>query len=115
MKTPVPFDESKGSILKNIGMDNVRSGANDEFVAAAYQALTKAARELQHVTTDDLMERMPDGLSTRNLKVLGPIMRSAVKQEIIIKDETLPWVPCKRPSRHHAPMQVWKSLIYRRG
>lgn len=111
--TPVTFDPAQGAMGKHIGMYEVHRAANVEFVMAAFIAITKAAREREIITTDDVMERMPDGLSTPNLKVLGPIMKAASKDGVIVKAERQPWVMCARASRHRAPMQPWRSLIYR--
>jgi len=39
-------------------------------------------------------------------------MLAAAKAGICRKDDATPWIPTRRRSRHAAPLQVWRSLIY---
>src|SRR4051794_38593970 len=103
------FNPNLGADLKAAGMATVEDHADEDFKAIAPKVLFLTAKELPFLTTDDVMARMPEGVTTHNYKALGPIMRAGAKA-LWIEKADMPWVPCLRPSRHHAPMQPWRSL-----
>jgi hypothetical protein len=102
----------KGEMGKLVGMARAAQHANPAWMAAAYRAAVEAARELVVLTTDDVWSRMDPAVKTHEHRAMGPIMKNAAKDGVIVKAIELP-KNCARPSRHKAPLTVWKSLIYR--
>lgn len=100
-----------GMAGKKAGMSAADEAANAEWKAHADLAVLKAAQALQLLTRDDVEALMPEGVSTHEPRAWGPVMLRASRDGLIEKALDVPWRNCTRPSRHHAPMQVWRSLI----
>jgi hypothetical protein len=100
-----------GEMLKAEGMARVDEHANEAWKAAAQRAVLEAARALPQLTADDVMARIDPSTKTRDRRALGPVMTRAAKAGWIEQADVLP-VKCGRPSRHAAPITVWKSLLF---
>jgi hypothetical protein len=96
---------------KQSSMAQVDDAANPIWKEAAYDAVVSVASEQPTLNADHVLARIPDNIRTHELRALGPIMRRAARDNIIIKS-LRPWVFSARRSRHAAPLQVWDSLIY---
>jgi hypothetical protein len=90
-------------------MARVEEHADVDWKVAARRAVLDAARVLPRLTSDDVMDRI-SGVSTHELRALGPIMLAAAKNGWIAKADCAA-VLCRRSSRHAAPLTVWRSLI----
>jgi hypothetical protein len=104
----MPDDGSSG---KKAGMSAADEAANEAWKAAADLALLQTAQACETLTRDDVEKRMPEGVTTHENRAWGPVMLRGARDGLIEKANDLPWRNCTRPSRHHAPMQVWRSLI----
>lgn len=108
------FDSKASREAKRSSMRQVDDNANAAWKAAAYDAVERAAKERPYLTTDDVVLRISDNVNTHEWRALGPIMRKAAKLKWIEKATGVDALFCQRRSRHSAPLQVWKSLIYER-
>ena len=108
---PDLFDVTAAEAGKADGMARGEANANDEWKAAAYVALVQAARDLPDFTTDDVIERMPAGVTTHDLRAMGSVPVKAAKEGLIAK--TGEFRKSKRATLHSSPIQVWRSLIHK--
>lgn len=98
-----------GMCAKREAMERVDDHADDEWKDEALAAARRAAKALELLTTDDVWSRIPSGVVTHENRAMGPVMTRALKLRWVEKTET--WRPTQRPSRHSAPVQVYRSLI----
>ena len=101
-----------GLAAKRDAMDRVEEHADEDWKQAAARAVWNAALVLPTLTTNDVHIRIDPNVVTHELRALGPVIRNAVRDGWIEKAQILPII-CNRPSRHAAPLTVWKSLIYK--
>ena len=116
MKDLFGFDPVAAKNAKLEAMTRVNDNANTSWKNLMLSLVTKTARQMPSFTTDDVFERfwsLPEETrpETHDRRALGPVMLKAAKLGICRKSDG-PWVPTARASRHAAPLQVWKSLIY---
>ena len=100
---------------KHEGMARVERATNPAWRRAADAAVIEAARWLPRFTTDDVLMMMPDNVTTRDMRALGPVMTAAMRDGVIEKALILPVNCATRANNHSRPLQVWKSLLYRGG
>jgi hypothetical protein len=99
---------------KREGMERVRRHCDPVWRRHADAAVIEAARLYPKLTTDDIVVMIPDHVRTHENRALGPVMQEAAKNGVIAKD-MMPNVNCAtRKNNHSRPLQVWRSLIYRR-
>jgi hypothetical protein len=111
-KKPDLFDWAAARDGKKDGMARVEEHADKDWKEAAENAVVEAALASPLLTSDDVMIRIDPGVETHELRALGSVMLRAAKNGWIEK-APLPPVNCARPSRHCAPLTVWKSLLFR--
>jgi hypothetical protein len=90
--------------------------ADADWKDEIFAAVEEAARRLAFFTTDQVFhcfEEKGCRAATHDKRALGPVMLRAAKAGICRKADDHPWIKTARASRHAAPLQVWKSLIYR--
>jgi hypothetical protein len=107
------FDMFAGRAGKADGMERAAENAHEDWMAAAEAGVFKAALELPAVTSDDVFDRIPDGIETDEHRAMGPIMLTAARSGWLIKTGQM--VPCRRPVRHLGDVRVWRSLLYDGG
>lgn len=108
---PDLFDVAAAEAGKADGMARGEANANDEWKEEAYRALVQAARELPDLTTDDVIERMREGVHTHDKRAMGSVTVKAAKAGIIIKTDKDR--NSKRVTLHSSPIRVWTSLIHK--
>ena len=93
------------------GIRKSYENANSEWKDAAIKRVLWLAKHKQYFTSDDIITYlMNKGIKTKNNSALGGVM---------LRAKTNGWVKAggftfsNRPSRHHAPVRVWKSLLRR--
>jgi len=106
-------DDDDGKRGKDDGMGRADENANEAWKRAADEAVLKTAREKPVLTTDDVLERMPAGVKTHEMRALGPVMLRAAKNGWIEKSLHANRSTA-RPTNHLRPLQVWDSLLFRR-
>ena len=110
--------EMRAILSKTNAMDQVKSAANAAWKVLILDIIWAVACEIEFLTTDEVCIRyrsLPDEArhNTHNWKALGAQMKTAARLGYIIK------TPHFRPStdgarRHHAPLQIWRSLVFNR-
>jgi hypothetical protein len=111
-KTP----EDIAKLSKTLAMDQVEANAKAAWKELILDVIWDVGCDTEFLTTDEVCIRyrsLPeeDRPNTHNWKALGPQMKKAAKLGYIVK------TPHFRPStdgarRHHAPLQIWRSLIF---
>lgn len=96
---------------KEEAMRRVDEHADDDWKAAAAMAALEAAQSLPELTSDDVIERIPDSFRTHELRALGPVMMRAAKWGWIVKADRA-GRNSRRSSLHASPRTVWRSLLY---
>ena len=105
------FDWEESRRRKEEGMGRAEDNADEAWKAAALTAAYTAAKEMPYLITDDVVKRIPDTVRTHEMRAMGRVMLNAAKAGWIIKADT-PGLPSSRPSLHHSPRTVWRSLIH---
>lgn len=94
-------------------MAAVDAGADETWKVRMEEALTEICKTRRVFTADEVFalaaERWPE-IRTRDARAFGPIMMRAAKDGMIEKADVM-GMPCNRPSRHGAPLTVWRSLV----
>ena len=79
-----------------------------------YEAITNVARRMNYFTTDYVIAwhlEFGHGEDTREWRALGPMMLRAARDGICVKAGPEFRMSVRR-SRHKAPLQLWRSLLY---
>ena len=111
-KTPADF----ARLSKAMAMDQVEEAANEAWKELMYDIIWALGCEMEFLTTDDVCiryrelpeEGRPD---THEWKALGPVMRNAAKLGYIERTDYFR-KSTDGARRHHAPLQIWRSLIF---
>lgn len=91
-------------------LDRVEAGADATWKQAVERALACCIASGEPFTTDDIwkdLTRIAPGVSTRDARALGPIMRTAQREGRI--EKTGRYVTCRRSSRNMAPVAEWRA------
>lgn len=106
-------DKAEGDARKQDGMARAAKGASHVWLMAVESAIHYVATQQRELTTDDVWERLAQGtpVATREHRAMGPAMKAARAKGWI--EVTNSYVKTERPSRNRAPIQVWRSRIYR--
>jgi hypothetical protein len=95
---------------KQFGIELVYKHADTEWKKRAAQQLLEVARTKNKFTSDDiLMPLERQGIITKDNRAIAAILQSAARMNLIQATEQ--FVRCRRPSRHGAPIMMWKSLM----
>lgn len=105
------FELFKARAAKEEAMRRVDDHADPDWRPFMMGIITETARTKRRFSTDDVLKlaRERHGPETHELRALGPLMASAARCQLIRKDG---FEICQRPSRHCAPIQMWRSLIF---
>lgn len=93
------------------GMRTSIENAIPDFTDSLHSAVVRTANKNRFFTTDDVWDELASAPYTGgDRSVLGPIMNAAKKLGII---ERLPgeYRTSKTPTRHGAPLRVWRSMV----
>jgi hypothetical protein len=106
-------DKDGGEARKQDGMARASAGASLVWLRAVEDAIHYVATQQRELTTDDVWERLSQGapVTTREHRAMGPAMKAARAKGWI--EITNSYIKTERKSRNRAPIQVWRSRIYR--
>jgi hypothetical protein len=108
-----------GAVLRDMGMRKVESNADPKLKSKAKWAIHWVATTYPpdvHWTTDAVLDRLDsEGVTLRDNRLLGPLMKAAEKAGLI---EPVVCLTCRRPetalserpSRHKAPQHLWRAV-----
>jgi len=107
--------DNKLPVSAQIGMAQADANADDRWKAIIDGCILAAARRLQELTVDDVLEeyeKLPKQVrpTTHALDALGPAMVRA-KQKGILRS-TGRTERSKRPEKHGIRHSIWTSLYY---
>lgn len=107
---PVELNRAAANAAKEISMQEVEDNANALWKAEAAAAVVKAASSLRYLTSDDVIVLIPDNVRTHELRAMGPVMKNAAREGIIVKSAQ-PGRNSARRSLHASPRTVWESCL----
>lgn len=96
-----------GEDLKQSGMASVLSHAPDEYQAKFLQAV-KSFPIGSELTVEDVRERAGDPPDSVHYNVMGPLMRRAAVQKLIVSTDRMR--NAKRASLHASKLLIWKRV-----
>lgn len=118
MAKDAPLQYTLDSVLADLAradaLQRVDEHADPDWRDLAYRCVLAVARRLDHFTTDEVIDELaqyPD-ITTHEPRALGPVMMRAARENVIAATDR--FVKSNAVSRHRAPKQVWRSLVYRR-
>jgi hypothetical protein len=91
------------------GMARANDNADVRWLVDADHAILRLAQSRDSFTADDVWALL--SAKTHEHRAMGPRMQHAARQGWI---EKAGFVLSNRPSRHQAPIQVWRSLLARK-
>lgn len=95
--------EAFGAQLRDEAMAIVAEHADPEWMARAAACIGELAATGEEFTSEDVLDRVG---STREPRALGPLFMAALRSGAIVKTR---FALARRPSRHRAPVQVWRG------
>lgn len=105
--------QKTGEELAQEGMQQSLLNVDLDWWVTAEQVVRDLAKSHLRFTSDDvLIEVEKRGARSVNNSALGGIIRKAAKDGMIEADG---YTKSKRPSRHSAPVRIWRSNIYERS
>lgn len=97
---------------KQEGMEVSYRNAESVWKNAAAARLRWLAEHCREFTSDQVVTYLDDqGITTGNNSALGAIFTAAARMGII--QATGYYKESTRPSRHQAPVRIWKSNVFR--
>lgn len=94
----------------NDKIEQAEANADSEWLIQAEEYTAYLATKKRTFTSEDVIVWLDDhGYHTSNLSALGAVFRRLKGQGAI---EPIGYATSRRASRHHAPVRMWKSLIY---
>lgn len=106
------FDALLAEQARDAAIERVDAHADPDWRDVAYRCVVNAARRLETLTTDDVIAELTHypAITTHEPRALGPVMMRAARDNIIAATDR--FIKSEAVSRHRAPKQVWRSLIY---
>lgn len=99
-----------GEQLANEGMQQSLLNADLDWRMHAETVINKLITNARTFTSDDvLIELEKQGARSVNNSALGGVIKKFARED---KIEHFGWQPSKRPSRHKAPVKVWRSKVF---
>ena len=97
---------------KEEGMALALDNANEEWKNAVEKRIRFLMANKRYFTSDDIMIYLTDrNIKTHNNSAIGSYLNKYSKRGFI---REAGFVISNRPSRHKAPIRLWKSKIYRK-
>lgn len=101
------FDQVERKKLE--GIELVYAHADTVWKREAAMQLQLVINNLETFTSDDVLIPLEErGITTRDTRALAAILLAAKRMNLI--EATDSFVRCRRPTRHHAPIMVWRVL-----
>lgn len=97
----------EGEMRAQEGIERAYAHAQEEWLAWAQAAVLACADTLAYFTSDDVQRLIPEGVTTREPRALGGVMRRAKARGLIYP--TADFALSDRPVCHRNPKRVWGS------
>lgn len=118
MSKTAPMQYTLDSVLADAAradaLQRVDEHADPDWRELAYRCVLAVARRLEHFTTDEVIDELTQhpAITTHEPRALGPVMMRAARANVIVATDR--FTKSNAVSRHRAPKQVWRSLVYKR-
>lgn len=108
------LDAALADAARSDALQRVDEHADPDWRDVAYRCVLAVARRLEHFTTDEVIDELANhpAITTHEPRALGPVMMRAARNNVIAATDR--FVKSNAISRHRAPKQVWRSLVYKR-
>lgn len=94
-----------GDVLAQHGIDQAVNAASVDWLSAARTHLEALAYLGALFTSEDILDAVErQGLTTRDTRALGGVLRKAQRDGLI---RPVGWETAQRPTRHSAPVRRW--------
>lgn len=109
--TPSLFDQPPPAELaaRDAAIAQAADHADEQWLAAARDALRRAAADRTYLTSDDLLPHIPEGVTTHELRAMGQVMLWGARSGLIRKTQRV--VATAIEGRHAGNNRVWRSLV----
>lgn len=98
---------------KEAGMAQAFENANEKWKEAVEKRIRFLMANKRYFTSDDIMIYLTDrNIKTHNNSAIGSFLNKYSNRGYI---QEAGFVISQRPSRHKAPIRLWKSKLYRKG
>jgi hypothetical protein len=98
------------SLARDEAIAKVEKNAAAGFNVAALDSIRRTAGKFYEFTTDEVIAEHGDAAATHDGRAWGAAMVKAQKAGLI--RPTREFRNTNRASRHHAPIRIWRSLVY---
>lgn len=108
------WDRLPGAKERDEGMDRVQSPiVTAAWLPYAREALNNVAQTRAYLTSEDVWEQLRawDIGEPSDNRAMGPVMRWGEAEGLI--ERTDRYIRANRSSRHRAPIQLYKSKVFR--
>lgn len=109
MTTITLFDWSEAQRQRDAAIQRVGDAADQDYMRIALQVVAELARSGAAFTTDDVIARMPDGVSTHEPRALGAVMRRAQRAGIV--EPTNSYRNSTMTTCHGRPKRLWRGVV----
>lgn len=103
------FDWSEAQRQRDVSIQQVGEHADQDYMRVALRIVAELARTGQPFTTDDVIARMPDGVSTPEPRALGAVMTIARRQGIV--EPTSQYRNSTMMTCHGRPKRLWRGVF----
>jgi len=108
---PPSLFDPPGAAERDDAIDRADRNAHQWWRGDAERAARSLASSRPFFTSEDVLARLDsdaDAPRTHDTRALGAIMRKLHRDGVI--EPTARFVPSERPSRHRAPVRVWRAI-----
>ncbi len=85
----------------------VEENADADWKDAAAVALQQMAATGRQFTSDDVREAIPAGITTHEMRALGPVMKAGLRDGLIT---AVGWTTAGRSAAHGRPRRLYQGL-----
>jgi len=103
------FDPASSGTARDEAMGRAEDYAHEEWKEVALEAVYQAALVNEKFIVDEVWRYMPSGVSTHDLRAMGPVMRRAIKAGWICSTDE--YINSSRVTAHKNPRRIWRSLL----
>lgn len=103
------FARSKhpGAKARDEALERVEANAHEAWKAAANDALDATIAAGGQFTAEDVRAKIPDDVTTHELRAMGPIMRAAITQKRI---KRVGYVMAESANQHRCPKALYQVI-----
>jgi len=108
------LDAALADAQRTDALQRVDEHADPDWRDVADRCVRAVALRCETFTTDEVIDELAKhpAITTHEPRALGPVMMRAARNNVIVATDR--FIKSTAVSRHRAPKQVWRSLVYKR-